>query len=315
MARVIGSVAAACAALAIGVLVLTAAMPSSPAGPAGEPAAAPAEEAITPVPAPQALDPRRVALGERLFRDTRLSRDGARSCASCHDLDSNGAGAASAGGFDVPTVFNAALSFRLGWRGRYRTLEEQATASLDNPKVMGGALDAALVRLATDPDMVGAFRAAYGAGPSRERLIDAIASFERSLLTPDSRFDRYLKGDAEVLDAPAKEGLRLFEALGCATCHQGVNVGGNLFQRQGVFRTLASPEPEILRVPSLRNIGATAPYFHDGSAPTLDDAVRRMAEAQLNVRLEDHEAAAIVAFLESLTGRYGDKPVQPRVPR
>ena len=139
--------------------------------------------------------------------------------------------------------------------------------------------------------------------------MDAIATYERSLTTPGSRFDRWLSGEAAALSAEEQNGYRLFKSLGCISCHQGVNIGGNLFQRHGIFHPLASPDPAILRVPSLRNVATTAPYFHDGSAPTLDDAVRKMGKAQLNTLLTDPQVTAIVAFLHSLTGNYRGVPV------
>jgi cytochrome c peroxidase len=145
-------------------------------------------------------------------------------------------------------------------------------------------------------------------------LLDAIATYERSLLTPGSRFDRWLGGDSAGLSDQEMHGYRLFKSLGCASCHQGVNVGGNLFQRQGIFHPLTSPNPGILRVPSLRNVATTAPYFHDGSAPTLEDAVRRMAAAQINRTLSEPQVGAIVAFLHTLTGNYRDNPVTAASP-
>jgi cytochrome c peroxidase len=124
------------------------------------------------------------------------------------------------------------------------------------------------------------------------------------LITPGSRFDRWLTGDAGALSAQEQDGYRLFKSLGCVSCHQGVNIGGNLFQRHGIFHPLGSPKPEILRVPSLRNVATTAPYFHDGSAATLDDAVRKMGMAQLNATLTDEQVKAIVAYQGAQTGNY-----------
>jgi cytochrome c peroxidase len=159
-------------------------------------------------------------------------------------------------------------------------------------------------KLNADPNMRRAFAETYGRGPNIADVLDAIASFERTLVTPDSRFDQWLAGDATALSADELNGYRLFKSLGCVSCHQGVNVGGNLFERHGIFHPLAAPHPEILRVPSLRNVATTAPYFHDGSAPTLDDAVRKMAVAQLNSTLTDQQANSIVAYLKTLTGKY-----------
>jgi len=270
------------------------------------------QEPITPVPLPPVSDLLKPALGERLFADPRLSRDGSRSCSSCHDINTNGAGGnqrdeafdGSKFPLNTPTVFNAALSFRLNWEGKFRSLETQAEALLESPSVMAISIDEAVGKLSADPDTVRQFHAAYRHGPDRAGLLDAIASYERSLLTPGSRFDRWLSGDAAALSAEEQNGYQLFKSIGCVSCHQGVNVGGNMFQRHGIFHPLASPNPEILRVPSLRNVATTPPYFHDGSTPTLDEAVRKMGAAQLDRILSDQQVEAIVAFLKTLTGTY-----------
>jgi cytochrome c peroxidase len=280
------------------------------------------EEPITPIPEAPVADPLRLALGESLFGDPRLSHDGTFACSFCHDLHTNGADNAKRATapdgskieFNTPTVFNAALSFRLNWEGNFRSLEAQAQASLENPAVMGTSVEAVLGKLNADPDVVRRFHDAYDRAPDRTSLLDAIATFERSLLTPGSRFDRWLDGDTAALTAEEKNGYGLFKSLGCISCHQGVNVGGNLYQRHGIFRPLASPKPEILRVPSLRNVATTAPYFHDGSAPTLEDAVREMAAAQLDQKLSDQSVHLIVAFLRTLTGNYRGVPVVPAPP-
>jgi cytochrome c peroxidase len=277
------------------------------------------QEPITPVPLPPVADPVRLALGERLFADRRLSRDRSRSCLSCHDLSTNGASSnqideafdGSKLPLNTPTVFNAALSFRLNWQGQPRSLEAQAEALLENPSVTGTSIDEVVGKLSADPDTVRRFRAAYGHGPDRASLLDAIATYERSLLTPGSRFDRWLGGDAAALSVEEQNGYQLFKSLGCISCHQGVNVGGNMFQRHGIFHPLASPKPEILRVPSLRNVATTPPYFHDGSTPTLDEAVRKMGAAQLDRILSDQQVEAIVAFLNTLTGTYRGASVVP----
>jgi cytochrome c peroxidase len=276
-----------------------------------------AKEPITPVPEPTAADPRKIALGERLFGDKRLSHDNSHSCSSCHDLRTNGAGRNShdvgLDGSDLPlntlTVFNAALSFRFGWEGTFRTLESHTAASLESPKILGSSAAEAAEKLNADPGMRRAFVAAYDRGPDPANMLDALASFERTLITPGSRFDRWLAGDATALSAEELDGYRLFKSLGCVSCHQGVNVGGNLYQRHGIFHPLASAQPVILRVPSLRNVATTPPYFHDGSAPTLDDAVRKMGYAQLNSTLTAQQVTAIVAYLQTLTGNYRGVPV------
>jgi cytochrome c peroxidase len=270
------------------------------------------EEPITPIPQPPPANPLKLALGQSLFGDRRLSHEGARACSSCHDIHTNGAddGRRATGRdgsrlpLNIPTLFNAALSFRLNWEGNIRTLEAQAQSSLENPAIMGTSVDEVLKMLRADPKVVGQFNDSYGRQPDRTSLLDAIATYERSLLTPGSRFDRWLGGDTAALTPEEQSGYGLFKSLGCVSCHQGVNVGGNLYQRHGIFSPLASPKPESLRVPSLRNVATTAPYFHDGSAPTLGDAVRKMAAAQLDLDLSDEQVRAVVAFLKTLTGNY-----------
>jgi cytochrome c peroxidase len=279
-------------------------------------------ESIAPIPPPPAANPLKLDLGERLFEDPGLSRNRSRSCLSCHDTRHNGADAnrrdRAINGtelfFNTNTVFNAALSFRLNWEGDISTLESQVAASLESPRTMDITIEEALGRLRTNPEMATRFEQAYGHQPDRASLLDAIATYERSLLTPGSRFDRWLEGDETALSAEEQGGYELFESFGCISCHQGVNVGGNLFERHGIFAPLAAPKPEILRVPSLRNVAVTPPYFHDGSAATLEDAVRRMAAAQLDRTLSDQQTSAIVAFLRTLTGTYRGHPVTEAVP-
>lgn len=279
-----------------------------------------AEEPITPLPVAPQSDPRKVALGEQLFYDPRLSAGHARACATCHNLKLNGASSArfdataagSSLALNTTTVFNSALNFRIGWEGRYRTLELQIDAVLRNPEIMNSPAAVGAASLAADPHMRRRFEDIYGRGPDGGNLVDALATFERSLVTPGGRFDRWLQGDANALSAKELDGYRLFKSLGCVACHQGVNVGGNLFQRHGIFHPLARPDPVILRVPSLRNVAATAPYFHDGSAPTLQVAVRQMGFAQLNSIPTDGEVESIVSFLQTLTGLYDGRPVGGR---
>jgi cytochrome c peroxidase len=276
------------------------------------------QEPITPIPAPRAQDPQRLLLGERLFSDRRLSHGNTHSCLSCHDIGSNGA---SANAHDTPegqqvvlntpTVFNASLSFRLNWEGNIRSLEEGVELTLSNPAIMASSLDEVVGKLRADPEMVKQFRETYGQEPNAAAILDAIATYERSLVTPGSRFDRWLAGEAGAITPAELSGYQFFKSLGCITCHQGVNVGGNLFQRHGIFHPLGSPEPVLLRVPSLRNVATTAPYFHDGSAPTLSEAVKEMGLAQLDRVLTGEQIAAIVAFLNTLTGIYRDHAVSP----
>jgi cytochrome c peroxidase len=298
-------------ALAVLAVALGAAAPTIGSSPGAEP--------INPIPAPAGLDPRRVALGEQLFRDPRLSHDNTLSCGSCHDTSTNGASANAqdrgAHGlllpFNTPTVFNAALNFHLNWEGNAHSLEREAEEGLRNPAIMASSPEEALGKISADEVMTKRFRVTYGRAPDVPALLNAIATYERSLLTPGSRFDRWLAGETSAISPEELSGYQLFKSLGCVSCHQGVNVGGNLFHRHGIFRILGAPEPEFVRVPSLRNVAATAPYFHDGSAATLNEAVRQMSLAQLDRVLTDSQIGSIVAFLRTLTGVYQGRSVVP----
>jgi cytochrome c peroxidase len=280
------------------------------------------EEPITPIPEPPPADPRKIALGQDLFDDPRLSHDGTRACVSCHDTHSNGAtsvrfdkapnGAKLS--FNTITVFNAALNFRFNWEGDFRTLEAKVENSLNDPKIMATTSTEMLGRLKSDRQLVHEFVDAYGRLPDQSSVVDAISVYERSLMTPGSRFDLWLRGKKSALSAEELKGYETFKSLGCISCHQGRNVGGNLFERRGIFHPLSTLKPEILRVPSLRNVAATAPYFHDGSAPTLGDAVRKMGKAQLGRTLSQDQIDAIVAFLKTLTGMYRGRPVVAAAP-
>jgi cytochrome c peroxidase len=305
------------ACLLLALVCLDAASLAAPQLPPLQPLAE--HEPITPIPAAPVQDPRRAALGEQLFRDPRLSHDNARNCLSCHDTRTNGA---SANAHDLtpegqplalktPTVFNSALNFRLNWEGNIRSLERQVEHSLRNPETMASSADEVVSKLRADREAVRQFRDAYGNEPNVAALLDAIATYERSLITPGSRFDRWLMGDAGAITPEELSGYQLFKSLGCISCHQGVNVGGNLFQRHGIFHPIGSAEPALVRVPSLRNVATTPPYFHDGSTPTLSEAVKKMGIAQLDRVLTDQQITAIVDFLNTLTGTYRGQAVGP----
>jgi cytochrome c peroxidase len=287
--------------------------------PALQPAAK--QEPITPIPSTPTSDPRRLALGDRLFHDARLSRDNTRNCGSCHDIGTNGASATASDAtpdgrplaLNTLTVFNAVLNFRLNWEGNVRSVEREVEQIIGNPAIMGSSVDETLTKLQSDAETVQQFRAVYGRDPDRDGLLDAIATYLRSLTTPGGRFDRWLKGDVGAITPDELTGYQLFKSLGCVACHQGVNVGGNMLQRHGVFRSLGSPDPELVRVPSLRNVATTPPYFHDGTARTLTEAVRAMGNAQLDRVLTDQQVAAITAFLKTLTGTFRGQAVTPAV--
>lgn len=274
---------------------------------------APQIEPIRPIPPSGPTDLARVDLGRSLFEDPRLSHGGDRSCSSCHDTASNGADARARDngpdgqpiGTNTNTVFNAALSFRLNWVGDAHSLVEQASGSLQRSDLMATTPDEVTQKLVADPVRVSEFRKAYnGRDPTWADLLDALATYEKTLVTPDSRFDLWLRGQADALSSDELAGYRLFKSAGCASCHQGANVGGNLFESNGVFGPLLNRHTFTMRVPSLRNVAVTPPYFHDGSVADLGEAVQIMARAQLGRRFSDAETQQIVAFLNTLTGRY-----------
>jgi cytochrome c peroxidase len=197
---------------------------------------------------------------------------------------------------------------------------------------MGFEWNALVARLRSDADYDRRFGAAYRGGVSKERIIDAIVSFERTLLTLDAPFDRYLRGDEHALTEDAKEGYRRFKSYGCASCHQGMNAGGNLYQPFGIFEAVQLLAPltndpgrfritnvardrNVFRVPGLRNVAVTAPYFHDGRASTLEEAVGVMGRHQLGRRLTRDDIRFVVAFLRTLTGEYRGRPLTSAQPR
>ena len=285
---------------------------------------------IQPLPQTIKLDERKVALGNKLFHDKRLSRDNTVSCASCHNVKTNGADTTPlskgiAGGrsaVNSPTVFNSGFNFTQFWDGRADSLESQVDGPVHHPKEMGSNWQQVLSKLQKDEGYVKAFNEIYKNGMRIANIKNAIADYERSLITPDAKFDRYLRGDTNALNAEEKAGYELFSDLGCVSCHQGRGVGGNMFQRFGIvgdyFRdrgnitqadygryNVTGDENDIhmFKVPSLRNVELTAPYLHDGQAKTLEDAVRIMVKYQLGRTLEEENVNKIVAFLKTLTGK------------
>lgn len=290
-----------------------------------------ANEPILPIPTDHRIDARKAALGEKLFNDARLSNDNSISCASCHNLDEGGADqAAFSNGIhgqrtsvNSPTVFNSSLNFKQFWDGRADTLESQVAGPIHAPNEMGSNWDEIIAKLNQSIEYQSEFKAIYDAGIRPENIQDAIASFERTLVTPNSRFDQFLRGDQEILTKAEKEGYKTFKSVGCISCHQGVNVGGNLFQEFGVLGnyfadrgnittadlgrfniTHQEHDRHVFKVPGLRNVSRTFPYFHDGSAKTLEEAVLVMSKYQLGRELSAPEIDLIVAFLKTLDGEY-----------
>ncbi|WP_419760730.1 cytochrome-c peroxidase [Acidisoma sp.] len=276
------------------------------------------QEPVTPVPPAPPSDPRIVSLGEKLFNDRRLSGNGTRSCSSCHDVHTNGADgnqfdATPNGGrttFHTITVFNAALSYRLDWEGNAQTLEEQAALSLRDPQLMATSVRRAAREAGEEGSLAREFGIIYGHAPCSSDLLNAIATYERSLVTPGARFDLWLEGDRSALSLNEQVGYKLFKSFGCISCHQGVELGGNLFERSGIFHPLGGYQGQMLLVPSLRNVAVMAPYFHNGSVASLDEAVAEMGYAQLDRRLSDQQIKAVSAFLSTLTGSYDGKEIR-----
>jgi cytochrome c peroxidase len=297
--------------------------------------AAPLNEPITPLPTSLKQDPYRARIGRELFSDTRLSANGTVSCSSCHDLTRGGvdgrvhgigfSGAAMA--VNTPTVFNAALNFRQFWNGRADSLEAQIDVVIQSPLEMGSTWSQVIVKLSHDLSYREAFRASYSDGITKANIQNAIATYERTLITPNSRFDQYLLGDLKAISEEEKAGYLKFKQFGCIACHQGVNVGGNMFQKFGVmgdyFAKRGNPtdadmgrflitheeaDEHVFKVPSLRNVALTAPYFHDGSAKSLDEAVDVMFRFQLGRTASKEDKAAIVKFLGTLTGKLEPLP-------
>ena len=279
---------------------------------------------------PSDLDPDKVALGKRLFSDPLLSGDRTISCASCHDLSTGGADArryslgigGQVGRINAPTVFNADLNVKQFWDGRAASLADQVDGPVSDPTEMGGRWREIIGLVGADPWYRTAFSREYPEGVTRSSISDAIATYERALVTVGSPFDRWVAGDENALSAEAKEGHALFETIGCASCHQGKNVGGNMFEKIGImedyfaerggpiteadlgrFNVTKDPrDKHAFRVPSLRLASKTAPYFHDGSIEKLDDAILAMGRYQLGKTLSPHEVSRLSAFVVSLAG-------------
>ncbi len=277
-----------------------------------------------PAPKDNPTTPEKVELGKKLYYDPRLSLSGVISCNTCHNLATFGVDGVEAslghqfktGGRNSPTVLNAGFHIAQFWDGRAKTLEEQAKGpilahvemAMPNPEFV-------VLKLKTIPGYVKEFKEVFGGNDpiTYDNIAKAIAAFERTLVTP-SRFDKFLKGDTNALTKKEKEGLRLFIDKGCASCHNGVAVGGEMFAKFGIVKPYPTPDmgkykvtkkeedKYVFKVPSLRNIAMTYPYFHDGSVWDLKEAVRIMGETQLGIKLSHDEIDKIVAFLKSLTG-------------
>lgn len=284
-----------------------------------------ADEPISPIEPAKITNPGLVELGKKLYFDPRLSKSGFISCNSCHNLSMGGTDNLKTsighnwqqGPINSPTVLNSSLNVAQFWDGRALTLQEQAGGPIANPGEMGSTHALAIEVLRSIPEYVQEFKDVFGETKiTIEEVTKAIAAFEETLVTPNSRFDKWLKGDKKALTTVELEGYELFKDSGCTACHNGSAAGGNTFQKMGVvepYKTTNPAEGRIavtkeeadrfnFKVPTLRNVALTYPYFHDGQATTLSDAVDVMGRIQLGKKFSPDENGKIVAFLKTLTG-------------
>lgn len=284
-----------------------------------------ASELIRPIPQTVVYNSAKALLGKKLFYDTLLSKDNTVSCVVCHDLSSGGADLRKVslgvygrmGNIQAPTVYNARYNFKQFWNGRADDLKEQAKGPLENPNEHD--MNPQLIEKRLNNSKL--YRKLYSEIYHTQRVhfkdvIDAIVEFEKALITPNAKFDRYLRGETS-LTPKEKDGYRLFKQYGCITCHNGINVGGNSFQKMGTFFPYKTdgryPDRadilhnkkyhNVFKVPTLRNIALTAPYFHNASVKTLIGAVKAMSHYNLGIEMTDDDAQKIVAFLKTLTGK------------
>ena len=307
--------------------------------------------AKVPVPADNPMTPAKIELGKMLFFDPRLSMDGTISCNSCHNVMSHGGdgrpvGAGihgQRGGRGSPTVWNSAFMTVQFWDGRAASLEEQAKGPVTNSVEMGmTSHDLVITRVRLIPGYIEAFKKAFPKDKdavTTNNLVKAIASYERTLITPNSQFDKYIKGNKKILTAQQIKGMKLVDEIGCTACHSGDNFAGEGFKMGegnyqpfpqvpgskydkmydlkadlGRYEVTKNPEDKnFWRVPTWRNVALTAPYFHNGKVKTLDEAVRVMGKTQLDMDLTEEQVSDIVAFLNSLTGEFPTQTM-PKLP-
>ena len=281
-----------------------------------------AQELITPIPYISDYNYKKALLGKKLFFDVRLSRNNTISCASCHLIEDGGDDNnkvslgidGKIGTRNSPTVLNARYNSTQFWDGRANNLQDQVKGPIHNPVEMGSNFKEVISKLKKDKDYPKEFLRLYKDGIIPLNITDAISEFEKTLTTPNAPFDKFLRGDKKALDKNELQGYKLFKEYGCISCHNGINIGGNLIQKIGVmenFNTLDFGKFNItkdekdrfyFKVPSLRNIELTAPYFHNGETKTLKSAVEQMIIYQIGYPLEDEEVENIIKFLKTLNG-------------
>jgi cytochrome c peroxidase len=282
-------------------------------------------ELIVPIQAPQLTNKEKILLGKKLFFEPLLSQDNTVSCATCHNLDQGGDDNLQfsvgvnqkIGKINSPTVFNVKYNFVQFWDGRAKDLKEQVAVPIHDPLEMNSNFEQIIEKLNGHKTYVHAFKTVYNDTIKQEHIIDAIVAFENVLVTPNARFDQFLKGNKAALTQTEKKGFVLFKEYGCIACHNGVNLGGNLFQKVGIFKSFSYKNDNYLgrynvtkdendkyfyKVPTLRNIELTAPYLHSGELKTLPEAIEFMLKYQVGIKPSQKEVHAIHAFLKTLTG-------------
>lgn len=287
--------------------------------------AAPRNEPVSPILPAQEIHLGKAELGKKLFFDPRLSKSGFISCNSCHNLSMGGSDNLKTsighnwqqGPINSPTVLNSSLNIAQFWDGRAADLKEQAGGPIANPGEMAFTHTLAIDVLQSIPQYVNEFKLIFGKNTiDIDQVTDAIAEFEKTLVTPNSRFDQWLMGDDNAITKAELEGYQLFKNSGCVACHNGSSLGGTSFQKMGLIEPYQTTNPAeglsavtgrdadrfMFKVPTLRNVSMTYPYFHDGEAQTLKEAVDIMGRLQLGRKFTDDENSKIVAFLHTLTG-------------
>lgn len=272
-----------------------------------------AVQAIEPIEAATGIHQAQAELGKKLFFDPRLSKSGRISCHTCHNLSMGGSNNlvtstgsnGVTGKLNVPTVLNASLSLAQNWDGKIESLQQQAALSIVKPEVMDLPHNLAVKIFQSIPIYAEEFKQAFGTDTlTIDHITQALAEFEKTLVTPNSRFDQWLMGKKDALNEQEIAGYQLFQKNDCITCHNGTAIGGNLYEEIGLFNEGTDEESEFrtFKVPTLRNIELTAPYFHDGKVKTLAKAVKMMGRLQLGENFSKEEVKQLVAFLKTLTG-------------
>lgn len=280
-------------------------------------------ELITPIPLTIKYDKNKVTLGKKLFYDTRLSHDNTVSCANCHIIEDGGDDnlrvsygiKGKQGTRNSPTVLNSRYNIKQFWDGGAKDLQAQARGPIHNPVEMGSNFKEVINKLKQDKNYLKEFSSIYPDGITGANITDAIAKYEETLITPNCRFDQYLRGDDNAITSDEKAGYELFKDFGCISCHNGINIGGNIIQKMGVVKPIHSKDlgryyitkkeedKYYFKVPTLRNIDQTAPYFHDGRVKTLRQALNVMIQYQVGFDLSKKQIDLIIKFLKTLSAK------------